>query len=143
MMTNVYWCSWKVPVILVRYEWKLNFVDRFSKNIQMPNLTKIRLVGAQLFHADGRMDGRTHRQTDTRKLTVAFRNFTSAPQRSRLIKSTYVIYIQVICVKFHFHLIFILISSAYMTSFRRYIVVKLRLTWFPVDYFNDICRNSN
>jgi hypothetical protein len=38
---------------------------------------KIRLVEAQLFHADGRTD----RQTDTRKLTVAFRNFTSAPKK--------------------------------------------------------------
>jgi len=44
-----------------------------------------------------------------------------------------VLYVQVIRVKFHFHLIFILISRAYMTNFRRYIVVKLRLTWFPAD----------
>jgi len=32
---------------------------------------KIRVVGAELFRADGRTDG----QTDTTKLMVAFRNF--------------------------------------------------------------------
>ena len=34
---------------------------------------KIRLVGAELFHADGR--------TDMTKLTVAFRNFANAPNK--------------------------------------------------------------
>jgi len=33
---------------------------------------KIRPAGAEFFHADG--------QTDMRKLTVAFRNFTNAPK---------------------------------------------------------------
>jgi hypothetical protein len=37
---------------------------------------KIRLVGAELFHADRRTDV----QTDTTKLTVAFRNFANAPK---------------------------------------------------------------
>jgi hypothetical protein len=36
---------------------------------------KIRPVGAELFHADG--------QTDIRKLTVAFRNFETAPRNLR------------------------------------------------------------
>jgi len=35
---------------------------------------KIRLVGAELFHADGRTDG----QTDMTKIIVAFRNFANA-----------------------------------------------------------------
>ena len=34
---------------------------------------KIRLVGAELFHADGR--------ADMTKLTVAFRNFANAPNK--------------------------------------------------------------
>jgi hypothetical protein len=38
------------------------------------NFTKIRSVGAELFHTDG--------QTDKMKLTVAFRNFANAPKRS-------------------------------------------------------------
>ena len=53
----------------------LNFLDRRSKNPQIPNFTKIRLVGTEMFHADGRTD----RQTDMAKLIVAFRNFANAP----------------------------------------------------------------
>jgi hypothetical protein len=40
---------------------------------------KIRPVGAELFHVDGRTDGRTdrQRQRDMAKLIVAFRNFVN------------------------------------------------------------------
>jgi hypothetical protein len=66
----VYYETWrsscKVPVILVRFEWKLNFLDRFSKNTQMSNLMKIRRVGAELFHADGQTDGQTDRHIHRR-----------------------------------------------------------------------------
>jgi hypothetical protein len=41
---------------------------------------KISPVGAELFHADGRMDERAGRQTDMTKLIVAFRNFAKAPK---------------------------------------------------------------
>jgi hypothetical protein len=51
---------------------KLNFLERFSKNTQIPDVMKIRLVGAELFHADG--------QRDMAKLMVAFRNFANAPK---------------------------------------------------------------
>jgi hypothetical protein len=37
---------------------------------------KICLAGAELLHADGRMD----RQTDLTKLIMAFRNFAKAPK---------------------------------------------------------------
>jgi len=37
---------------------------------------KIRPAGAELFHTGGRKD----RQTDARKLTVAFRNLANAPK---------------------------------------------------------------
>jgi len=37
---------------------------------------KIRPVGAELFHADGRTDG----QTDMTKPIVAFRNFLNVPK---------------------------------------------------------------
>jgi len=49
----------------------LNFVDRVSKNAQIPNFMQIRRVGAE-FHAD--------KQTDMTKLTLAFRNFANAPK---------------------------------------------------------------
>jgi hypothetical protein len=45
---NVYWSLYKVPVILVK------FFDKFSKNSPIPNFMKIRIVAAELFHADWR-----------------------------------------------------------------------------------------
>jgi len=52
----------------------MNFLYRFSKNLQISNFMKIRPVGAELFHADGR--------TDMTKLIVAFRNFANAPKNA-------------------------------------------------------------
>jgi hypothetical protein len=43
---------------------------------------KNRPVGADLFHADGEMDGRTDKQIDMSKLIVAFCNFASAPKNT-------------------------------------------------------------
>ena len=51
---------------------KINFLDRFSTNIQISNAVKIHAVGTELFHADGR----THRHD---KKLVAFRNFENVP----------------------------------------------------------------
>jgi hypothetical protein len=73
---------------------------------------KIRLVGVELFQVDGGRD----RQTDTRKPTVAFRNFTSAPKKMRISKEFFWKYVPVIFVNFHFHLIFIFIFPANMTN---------------------------
>ena len=42
---------------------------------------KIRPLGAELFHAEGRTDRRTYRQTDMTALIVAFRNFANAPKK--------------------------------------------------------------
>ena len=38
----------------------------FLKNAQISSVIKIRPVGAELFHADGRTDGQIDRQTDRR-----------------------------------------------------------------------------
>jgi hypothetical protein len=59
----------------------LEFLDRFSKNTEIPNFMKIRPVGAEFFHAGGRMEG----QTDITRLIVVFRNFANAlksPEKS-------------------------------------------------------------
>jgi len=46
-------------------------LDRSSKNTQISNVVKIRPVGAELVHVDGRTDG----QTDTAKLKRRFSQF--------------------------------------------------------------------
>ena len=48
---------------------KLEFSRQILKNLQIQNLIKIHLVGAELFHTD--------RQTVLKKLTVALLNFTT------------------------------------------------------------------
>jgi hypothetical protein len=73
MNKKAYWSSCKVLVILVRFKWNLNFLNGFSKNIQISNCMKILSVGAELFRGDGRTDG----WRDITKLTVAFRNFAT------------------------------------------------------------------
>jgi hypothetical protein len=79
---NVWRPSCRVLFILVKFDWKLSFVDRFSKNAPISNFMKIRShwadfheiqmeqlrsMGAELFHlnwwTDGRTDGQTERQT--------------------------------------------------------------------------------
>jgi hypothetical protein len=43
---------------------------------------KICPVGAVLFHAGGRKDGMTERQTDMAKLTIAMRNSAKGPKNT-------------------------------------------------------------
>ena len=56
MIKNVHRRSRKVLIILVRFQWNLNFLDKFSKKYL--KYLKIRPVGAELFHAERR----TYRQ---------------------------------------------------------------------------------
>jgi hypothetical protein len=53
---------------------KLEFSRQFSKNAQVSSFIKIRPVGAEVFHAEGR--------TDMKKLIVAFRNFGNTPNQN-------------------------------------------------------------
>jgi len=43
---------------------KLEFSQKFSNDIQILNFMKIRPVGIELFHAEGRLDERTDGRTD-------------------------------------------------------------------------------
>jgi len=43
---------------------KNNLLDRFPKNIQIPNFTKIHPVGAEFFHAKEQKDRRTDRHDE-------------------------------------------------------------------------------
>jgi len=51
----------KVPLILVRFECKLNFPYRFSKNTRIANFMKIHPVWAEMLHEDRRTDRETCR----------------------------------------------------------------------------------
>ena len=77
IITNVHRTSCKAPVILVRFYWNLNFLNRFSKNLQIRNFTKIRPGLAERAM-------RTDRQTDRdmKKLIIASRNFANAPTKN-------------------------------------------------------------
>ena len=66
IVVNVKTPSCKVPVIRVVLYWNLNFLDRFSEKAQFSNFIKIRPVGAELFHAGGRTDGRTYDVANSR-----------------------------------------------------------------------------
>jgi len=77
MIKNIHWSSSKVHINLVTLQWKLNFLNRFSKNTQILNFVEIRPVGAESFQADGRTD----RPIDVPTLTVVFRNFANEPQK--------------------------------------------------------------
>ena len=50
------------------------FLTDFQKNTQMSNFMTVRLVRAELFIADGRME------PDTMKPTVTFRNYANASE---------------------------------------------------------------
>ena len=57
----------------------LNFLDRFFKNAQIPNLQKTHSVGGRLFHASGWTDRET--ETDMTKLGVTSHNFVNVPKK--------------------------------------------------------------
>jgi len=67
MIKNLYRSSYKVPAFLSDFN-ETCFLDSVSKNTQMSNFVKIRPVGAELFHADRRTDGRTdtHEEVNSR-----------------------------------------------------------------------------
>ena len=64
MIKNLYSSSCKVPFIPVRFQWNLNFLDRFLTITQISNFIQIRAVGAELFRAD--------KQADQKKLMLTF-----------------------------------------------------------------------
>jgi hypothetical protein len=76
MIKNIYLFSCKAPVILVRFQQNMIFLDIFSKSTQISILEKIHPVGADLLHED--------RRTDMTKLTVVLRNFAKVPKMIKM-----------------------------------------------------------
>jgi hypothetical protein len=72
---NVYWSLCTLAVILVRFEWNLNFLDRFSKNTHISNFMEAKPSGGRVVPC-----GRTDKRADMTKLIVAFRNFANSPK---------------------------------------------------------------
>jgi len=66
VIINVCCYSCKRSVTLVRFERIINFLDRFSENTPISNFVKICLVGADLFHADGRTDRQMDRHDEAK-----------------------------------------------------------------------------
>jgi len=74
MIKNVHWSTSKVPIILVRFYRNLNFLGRFSQNLQISSFMKIRPVDAELYHGK--------RRTDTTKVMITFSNFANAHNKT-------------------------------------------------------------
>jgi len=62
---------------LFLYDFKETWISGqfFEKNVEIYNFIKIRPMGEEMFHADGR--------SDMTKLTVAIRNFANAPKTGK------------------------------------------------------------
>ena len=88
---NVHRSSCKVPVILDRFWWNFNFLNRFSKNTQISNFMKIRPVGDALFHTD--------RQTDKNNVaSCRFPSFANPPYKKDWILRDNTIQFMVLCI---------------------------------------------
>jgi hypothetical protein len=63
IVINVEKSSRRLPVILAAFLWNLNFLDILSKKkkAQTSNFIKIRPLGAEMFHADGRNFANEHK----------------------------------------------------------------------------------
>ena len=56
--------SCRVSVVPVRFLYNVNFLERISRDPQIPNFMKIYGVGAELLHADTATDREMDGQTD-------------------------------------------------------------------------------
>ena len=77
IVINVLRSACKISVVIVRFYWNLNFIDRFLKNTEISNLVKICWVQAELFHGNRCTDRQTDRGMEKMKLIVAFHNFAN------------------------------------------------------------------
>jgi len=72
MITNAHWSSCQIPVMLIRFSWKLNLHQTYSWYTQVYNFMKIQPVGTELFPVHSR---------NMTQILVAFRRFSKAPKK--------------------------------------------------------------
>ena len=74
ILVSMYSTLYSSPILMkLEFSWQ-----EFGKTPQISNFIKICPVEADLFHADGRMDGQMDRRADVRKPIVALLNFANA-----------------------------------------------------------------
>jgi hypothetical protein len=71
MIINVDWSSCKVPFVLSDFK-GLELPRQIFEKFSNTRFDKYLYVGAELFHADERMDGQTERHEDTNSLFSQF-----------------------------------------------------------------------
>ena len=75
MIKKLHWSPCKMPFVVVGSKRNLNFLDRFSRNVQRSAFIKLLTVGAELLRADGQTDSQPDGRTNMTKLIVAFSKF--------------------------------------------------------------------
>jgi hypothetical protein len=74
MIKNVFWLSCMLPIILVRFQWNLNFIHNFRQELEHQISWKSVQPSCSV---------RLDRRTEMTKLIVAFRNVVNAPKISK------------------------------------------------------------
>ena len=97
MIKTVYWSSCEISIIVIRFQWNLNFLGVFSINTQTSNFTNFHSLGANLFHVEMRTDrhdeanSRFTQNCENRQMKVFFWTIPVYVMEDVLANMTYVL----------------------------------------------------